>query len=119
MFEIKSQLNFDTATTERLSGFIQSLLDALATLLEVASFLDMGKHSEELLNYLRLIVAIEPVHSLYNVQQVFFCSVLKYSYFTLILLCGTSSCSSHCLEPILLLYGETKQAVSNAVAFRV
>lgn len=84
MLEIIFQLNFDTATTERLSGFIQSLLDALATLLEVASFLDMGKHSEELLSYLRLIVAIEPVHSLYNVQQVFFFKLLL--FFTLVLI---------------------------------
>ncbi len=81
MFEIIFQLNFDTATTERLSGFIQSLLDALATLLEVASFLDMGKHSEELLSYLRLIVAIEPVHSLYNVQQVFSFFIFKWFLF--------------------------------------
>ena len=87
MFEIIFQLNFDTATTERLSGFIQSLLDALATLLEVASFLDMGKHSEELLSYLRLIVAIEPVHSLYNVQQVFSFFIFKWFLFlTLVLL---------------------------------
>lgn len=67
-FEI--QLNFDTATTERLSSFIQSVLNMLSVLLEVALFPDMGKHSEEILSYLRYITAVEPVHSLYNVQQV-------------------------------------------------
>ncbi|KAK4002443.1 hypothetical protein OUZ56_004272 [Daphnia magna] len=63
------KLNFDTVTSERLSSFIQSTLKALAALVEVYNFQDIGKHSEEVLNYLRIIITAEPVYCLQAVQQ--------------------------------------------------
>ncbi|EFX77022.1 hypothetical protein DAPPUDRAFT_106588 [Daphnia pulex] len=63
------KLNFDTITSERLSNFIQSTLELLAALIEVSIFQDIGKHSEEILNYLRIIITAEPVYCLRNVQQ--------------------------------------------------
>ncbi len=44
----------------------------LAALIEVSIFQDIGKHSEEILNYLRIIITAEPVYCLRNVQQVVF-----------------------------------------------
>lgn len=64
------QLSFDSSTSERLSLFLQSVLDALATILEVSELYDVGKHSEEVLTYLRLIIVVEPVACLHCVQQV-------------------------------------------------
>ncbi|XP_057364436.1 huntingtin-like isoform X1 [Daphnia carinata] len=63
------KLSFDTVTSERLSSFIQSTLKALAALVEVYNFQDIGKHSEEILNYLRIIITVEPVYCLQAVQQ--------------------------------------------------
>ncbi len=69
-FGIGLQLNFDTATSERLSGFLQATLQTLAVILEVSAFQDIAKHSEELLNYLRLVIVHEPGPCLHGVQQV-------------------------------------------------
>ena len=44
----------------------------LAALIEVSVFQDIGKNSEEILNYLRIIIIAEPVSCLHNVQQVLF-----------------------------------------------
>ena len=64
------QLSFDGSTSERLSLFLQSVLEALTTVLEVSELHDVGKHSEEVLTYLRLIIIVEPVACLHCVQQV-------------------------------------------------
>lgn len=45
-------------------------MKALAALVEVYNFQDIGKHSEEVLNYLRIIITAEPVYCLQAVQQV-------------------------------------------------
>ncbi len=65
-----AQLNFDPSTTERLSCFLQSTLEALVVILEVSGFDEIGKYSEEILNYLRLTIVIEPACCLRGVQQV-------------------------------------------------
>lgn len=65
-----SQLTFDAVTSDRLSNFIKSVLDTFGILLEVGTFHDVGKHSDELLNYLRWVIIIEPISCLYSVQQV-------------------------------------------------
>lgn len=64
------QLSFDAVTADRLSNFVKAVLDLLSILLEVGTFYDVGKHSDELLNYLLWIVTIEPVACLYSVHQV-------------------------------------------------
>ena len=89
-------------TSERLSNFIESTLEALAALIEVSIFQDIGKHSEEILNYLRIIITAEPVYCLRNVQQVnFFFFVSPDSILISKLFCESMfSCLRRFLEPI-------------------
>lgn len=63
------QMSLDVQN-DKFSQFVHCALASLAQVLEVTTLSEVGNHAEELLQYLRAVVKIEPSKTILCVQQV-------------------------------------------------
>ena len=64
------QISLDMTSSDKFCNLLRAALTALTQMLEVTTLSDIGKHAEELLNYLKSTVILEPTVSVLCVQQV-------------------------------------------------
>ncbi|KAL8615828.1 hypothetical protein ACOMHN_048536 [Nucella lapillus] len=63
------KISLDLSSADKFCSFVRTTLDVLAQLLEIATLFDVGKYAEEILNYFKSTVVLEPTSTVLCVQQ--------------------------------------------------
>jgi huntingtin len=63
------QLNLDFEGSDKFSFLLSSVLNCLSAILEVSTFQDIAKHTEEIMGYIHITVQVDPRGSLLCTQQ--------------------------------------------------
>ncbi|XP_076466851.1 LOW QUALITY PROTEIN: huntingtin-like [Babylonia areolata] len=63
------KISLDLSSSDKFCSFVRVTLDVLAQLLEIATLFDVGKYAEEILNYFKSTVILEPTSTVLCVQQ--------------------------------------------------
>ena len=66
------QISLDLGNSDKFGTLLRTVLQVLSQLLEVAGLVEVGRHAEELLHYLRSTVTLESAASILCVQQVIY-----------------------------------------------
>lgn len=69
LYEILKAVNCNTHDPGKMFNFLRSCLSCLSSVLEFSLANTFGKHSEELLHYLRVVFNMDPFGTLYCVQS--------------------------------------------------
>ncbi len=64
------QVSLDLSSVEKFNTLLRVALEVLSQVLEIAGLVEIGKHAEELLGYLKSTVTLEDTSSILCVQQV-------------------------------------------------
>ena len=55
---------------DKFNGFVRGILEAFSMILELATFNELGSHSDEFLEYMKAVAQIEEEFTFLAVQQV-------------------------------------------------
>lgn len=64
------QVSLDLTVTDKFCSLLHTSLVTLSQILEITTLEDIGKHADEILQYLKTTIVLEPTESIRCVQQV-------------------------------------------------
>lgn len=63
-------MSLDLSSVDKFGSMLRTVLDVFSQLLEIAGLMELGKHADELLGYLKAGFTMEATASVQCVQQV-------------------------------------------------